>query len=115
MSLLPPIARVRQSFDQPEVADVSSVSGALAKGDLKFTLHGKKLRGSWVLVRTRNRQWLLIKHRDRFVSTDDLTVSKPLSVVSRRTMAGIAKAAQATPRQLALAAAADPPRAARTA
>ncbi|HEY2992246.1 MAG TPA: DNA polymerase ligase N-terminal domain-containing protein [Methylomirabilota bacterium] len=100
---------------EPEVADVSSVSGALAKGDLKFTLHGKKLRGSWVLVRTRNRQWLLIKHRDRFVSTDDLTVSKPLSVVSRRTMAGIAKAAQATPRQLALAAAADPPRAARTA
>src|SRR5437899_9913546 len=65
---------------EPEVADVSSVSGALAKGDLKFTLHGKKLRGSWVLVRTRNRQWLLIKHRDRFVSTDDLTVSKPLSV-----------------------------------
>jgi bifunctional non-homologous end joining protein LigD len=100
---------------EPEVADVSSVSGALAKGDLKFTLHGKKLRGSWVLVRTRNRQWLLIKHRDRFVSTDDLTVSRPLSVVSRRTMAGIAKAAQATPRQLALAAAADPPRAARTA
>ena len=100
---------------EPEVADVSSVSGALAKGDLKFTLHGKKLRGSWVLVRTRNRQWLLIKHRDRFVSTDDLTVSKPLSVVSRRTMAGIARAAQATPRQLALAAAADPPRAARTA
>ena len=100
---------------EPEVADVSSVSGALAKGDLKFTLHGKKLRGSWVLVRTRNRQWLLIKHRDRFVSTDYLMVSKPLSVVSRRTMAGIAKAAQATPRQLALAAAADPPRAARTA
>src|SRR5438128_8886097 len=94
---------------EPEVADVSSVSGALAKGDLKFTLHGKKLRGSWVLVRTRNRQWLLIKHRDRFVSTDDLTVSKPLSVVSRRTMAGIPKAAKATPRQLALAPTADPP------
>src|SRR5881409_1822438 len=87
---------------EPEVADVTA---ALAKGDLKLTLHGKKLRGSWVLVRTRNRQWLLIKHRDRFASADDLTVSKPLSVVSRRTMAGIARAAQATPRQLALAAA----------
>src|SRR5919204_159955 len=97
---------------EPEVPDVTA---ALAKGDLKFTLHGKKLRGSWVLVRTRNRQWLLIKHRDRFASTDDLTVTRPLSVVSRRTMAGIARAAQATPRQLALAAAADPPRAARTA
>ena len=97
---------------EPEVADVTA---ALAKGDLKLTLHGKKLRGSWVLVRTRNRQWLLIKHRDRFASADDLTVSKPLSVVSRRTMAGIARAARATPRQLASALAADPSRASRTA
>ena len=97
---------------EPQVPDVGA---ALAKGDLKFTLHGRKLRGSWVLVRTRNRQWLLIKHRDAAVSTEDLTLSKPLSVVSRRTMAGIARAARATPRQQALAAAADPPRPARTA
>jgi bifunctional non-homologous end joining protein LigD len=97
---------------EPEVPDVSA---ALAKGELKLTLHGKKLRGSWVLVRTRNRQWLLIKHRDAFASADDLTLSKPLSVVSRRTMGGIARAAQATPRQLALAAGADPPRVSRSA
>ena len=94
----------------PEVSDVTA---ALAKGDLKFSLRGSKLRGSWVLVRTRNRQWLLIKHRDRFVSTDDVTLKRPLSVVSRRTMAGIARAAGATPRQLELAAGADPPRAGR--
>ena len=97
---------------EPEVPDVTA---ALAKGDLKFTLHGRKLRGSWVLVRTRNRQWLLIKHRDRYASNEDVTVTSPLSVVSRRTMAGIARAARATPRQLTLAAAADPPRASRTA
>jgi hypothetical protein len=66
-------------------------------------------------VRTRNRQWLLIKHRDRFAAAEDLTVTRPNSVVSRRTMAGIARAARATPRQLALALAADPPRASRTA
>jgi bifunctional non-homologous end joining protein LigD len=95
---------------EPEVPDVTA---ALAKGELKFTIHGHKLRGSWVLVRTRNRQWLLIKHRDRFASTDDVTVKRPLSVVSRRSMAGIARAAGATPRQLELAAAADPPRAGR--
>jgi bifunctional non-homologous end joining protein LigD len=41
---------------KPEVEDVDA---ALAKGDLKFTLRGKKLRGSWVLVRMRSRQWLL--------------------------------------------------------
>ena len=92
---------------EPEVPDVDA---ALAKGDLKLTLHGRKLQGSWVLVRTRNRQWLLIKHRDTAASTDDLTVTRPLSVVSRRTMAGIARAAGATERQLALAQAADPPR-----
>src|SRR5579862_1679024 len=48
----------------PEVPDVEA---ALSKGDLKFTLHGEKLRGSWVLVRTKfgssaKPQWLLIKH-----------------------------------------------------
>ena len=92
----------------PESPDVTR---ALAKGDLKVTLHGRKLKGSWVLVRTRDRQWLLIKHRDAFASpTTDLTVQNPLSVVSRRTMAGIARAAGATADQLAKAAAADPPR-----
>ena len=95
--------------------ETPNVTAALAKGDVKFTLHGRKLRGSWVLVRTRNRQWLLIKHRDRFAGSEDLTLTRPLSVVSRRTMAGIARAAGATPRQLAVAAAADPPRATRTA
>jgi bifunctional non-homologous end joining protein LigD len=44
-----------------------------AKGDLKFTLHGDKLHGSWVLVRMRHDRnggkrtnWLLIKHRDEY-------------------------------------------------
>ena len=35
---------------EPEVDDVDA---ALAKGDLKFTLHGAKLKGSWVLVQMR--------------------------------------------------------------
>src|SRR5712691_5635082 len=54
---------------KPEAPDVNA---ALKKGDLKFTLKGKKLRGSWVLVRTRgfgskaDKSWLLIKHRDAF-------------------------------------------------
>jgi bifunctional non-homologous end joining protein LigD len=97
---------------QPETDDVTA---ALAKGEIKFSLSGRKLKGSWVLVRTRNRQWLMIKHRDRFASSEDLTVTRPLSVVSRRTMAGIARAGGASPRQLALAQAADPPRLTRSA
>ena len=39
---------------EPEVEDVER---ALQKGDLKFQLYGRKLRGSWVLVRIRDRQW----------------------------------------------------------
>jgi len=89
---------------EPEVEDVDR---ALAKGDLKFTLHGQKLRGSWVLVRMRERQWLLIKHRDNAASTADITAAKPRSAVSRRTLASIARAAGASPRQLAQAEAAD--------
>jgi bifunctional non-homologous end joining protein LigD len=86
----------------------ADVERQLAKGDLKFVLLGEKLAGSWVLVRTRPRQWLLIKHRDEYVREDDLTVAKPLSVVSGRTLAQIAQAAGATPKQVTQAAGADP-------
>jgi len=79
----------------PEVADVER---ALEKGDLKFILHGKKLRGSWVLVRTRGyggggegKSWLLIKHRDQYAATGDIVAEKPRSVISRRLLAQIAR------------------------
>ncbi|MFN2520360.1 MAG: DNA polymerase ligase N-terminal domain-containing protein [Candidatus Limnocylindria bacterium] len=75
---------------EPESDDVGA---ALERGELKFTLRGKKLRGGWVLVRTRGRQWLLIKHRDRSASKEkDITLTAPRSVKSRRLLAGIAKA-----------------------
>lgn len=79
---------------QPESDDVEK---ALEKGDLKFSLRGKKLRGSWVLVRTHGygskegKSWLLIKHRDEFASEKDVTVEEPRSVLSRRLLAGIAR------------------------
>jgi len=69
----------------------------LKKGDLKFTLHGKKLRGSWALVRTKgygsraDKSWLLIKHRDKFASTKDITATRPRSVVSHKLLADIAR------------------------
>ncbi|HYM14683.1 MAG TPA: non-homologous end-joining DNA ligase, partial [Dehalococcoidia bacterium] len=46
----------------------------IAAGKLSFTLRGKKLRGSWTLVRTARspKDWLLIKHRDEFASTRDV-------------------------------------------
>src|SRR5882757_2718471 len=46
----------------------------LAAGKLSFELRGEKLKGSFALVKTKEaKQWLLIKHKDRFVTTDDVT------------------------------------------
>jgi len=80
---------------EPEVPDVDE---ALKKGDLKFTLHGRKLKGSWVLVRTRGfgskpskTSWLLIKHRDKFTSTADIASKEPYSVKTQRLLADIAR------------------------
>jgi bifunctional non-homologous end joining protein LigD len=75
----------------PESDDVDA---ALKKGDLKFTLDGFKLKGSWVLVRTGGRwgsksgagdarSWLLIKHRDDWAGDVDIAEFAPLSVKSR--------------------------------
>jgi bifunctional non-homologous end joining protein LigD len=74
----------------PEGGDVEA---ALKKGDLKFTLNGYKLKGSWVLVRTGGRypgarsgadgrSWLLIKHRDEWAGDLDIAEFAPLSVKS---------------------------------
>jgi len=66
------------------------------KGDFKFVLQGKRLRGSWVLVRTRRdekgkAQWLLIKHRDEYaVEGSDVTAEHQTSVATRRSMEEIA-------------------------
>jgi bifunctional non-homologous end joining protein LigD len=69
------------------------------KGDLKFTLHGEKLHGSWVLVRMRNNRdggkrtnWLLIKHRDEYAREGKANniLDEDRSVASGRTMDQIA-------------------------
>jgi bifunctional non-homologous end joining protein LigD len=71
----------------PQVDDIDA---ALKKGDLKLTLDGYKLKGSWVLVRTSgrypggggDRSWLLIKHRDEWAGDVDITEFAPASVKS---------------------------------
>jgi len=80
---------------EPECPDVDD---SLQKGEIKFVLDGRKLQGSWVLVRTRSlgkdptrSAWLLIKHRDQYASTNDVTQEKPRSVASHRLLAEIAR------------------------
>jgi bifunctional non-homologous end joining protein LigD len=85
----------------PEVDDVDA---ALKKGDLKFTLDGVKLKGSWVLVRTGgrgkgsggggwssggDRSWLLIKHKDDWAGAVDIAEFAPLSVKTKGDFADI--------------------------
>ena len=70
--------------------DSDDVAASLEHGELKFVLYGQKLRGSWVLVRTRNKNWLLIKHRDAYASTQDITRLEPGSVLSGRSLSEIA-------------------------
>jgi len=88
----------------PESPDVDA---ALAQGQLKLTLQGTKLHGSWVLVRTRGRPgqaraaWLLIKHRDEWAKgggskndeddKEDVTEREPRSAVSQRLLVEIAR------------------------
>ena len=79
------------------IPESDDIGAALQKGDLKFTLEGKKLRGSWVIVRTHgfgskpDKSWLLIKHRDKYASDKDITTSQPRSVLSKRLLAEIAR------------------------
>jgi bifunctional non-homologous end joining protein LigD len=72
---------------------------ALKSGDLKFTLEGSRLHGSWVLVRMKNDRygsgkrtnWLLIKHRDEFArpGDHDEILAEDRSVASGRPLAAI--------------------------
>ncbi len=80
------------------IPDDPDVDSSLRKGELKFTLQGAKLKGSWVLVRTHgygqraDRSWLLIKHRDRYAGTEDIATTQPRSATSKRLLAEIARA-----------------------
>jgi len=80
-------------YDESEAPDVDE---ALRAGQLKFSLYGAKLHGSWALVRTviggsPRTKWLLVKHRDGYASSEDLTIKKPRSAVSNKLLAEIAK------------------------
>ncbi|MFZ1489708.1 MAG: DNA polymerase ligase N-terminal domain-containing protein [Ilumatobacteraceae bacterium] len=58
---------------------------ALHAGELKFALHGTKLAGRFVIVRTGDDQWLLIKKRDEAAVPGWRAEDHPTSVLSGRT------------------------------
>src|SRR2546429_4095780 len=80
---------------EPESGDgVDALRDGYARGDLKFVLHGDRLKGGWVLVRMKRPgrpQWLLIKHRDEYATdTGDIVADATTSVTTGRTMDDIA-------------------------
>jgi bifunctional non-homologous end joining protein LigD len=99
-----------RGFWSPEGA--KTTEDAFKAGDLKFTLEGAKLKGSWVLVRMRGDRfggkrinWLLIKHRDENSRTGDADalLSEDRSVASGRTMQQIADGIGKRPKPFMLA------------
>ena len=97
----------RGTFDL--LGDVAS-DAQLARGDLKFRLHGEKLNGDFAIVRMKGakkgNEWLLIKKRDEFAAAGWDVEALAYSVLSGRTQEEIARnlPARQTKRQTAGAA-----------
>jgi bifunctional non-homologous end joining protein LigD len=86
---------VTTSHDQEEEA----IREGLRRGDLKITFHGERLEGSFALIRMKfsrdgssssKPQWLLIKHRDEYATTEDIVAENMTSIDTGRTMEEIA-------------------------
>ena len=84
----------RGTYDADDGGGAESLRRGYEKGELRFVMHGKRLRGGFVLARLRRPgrpQWLLIKRRDDYSDADrDITAEVTTSVVSKRTMDQIA-------------------------
>ncbi|HEX2396216.1 MAG TPA: DNA ligase D [Bacteroidales bacterium] len=66
---------------------------SLESGQLKITLYGHKLKGEFAFVRTSRQgenSWLMIKHRDEFATTEDITLQDK-SVQSGKTIDDVKK------------------------
>ena len=82
-------------WDEGVWAPMEDVDAAktLDSGEIRFVLDGHKLKGSWTLVRTGDRKWLLMKRRDEYAKPDvDITLAEPRSVRTKRLLVEIAKA-----------------------
>ena len=85
---------IRELVKGREEAEETAEAG-LRDGNLKFTLYGKKLHGSFALVRTRGlggarEAWLLIKHKDEYCVPGYDANNYDLSAASNRSMEQIA-------------------------
>jgi DNA ligase D-like protein (predicted 3'-phosphoesterase) len=84
----------RGTYEADDGGGAQSLRRGYEKGELRFVMHGKRLRGGFVLARLRRPgrpQWLLIKRRDDYADPErDITAEESTSVVTKRTMEQIA-------------------------
>lgn len=94
-------------WDQGTWEPLGDPEEGFSRGNLKFVLHGSKLRGKWALIRMGSRgkgrggesekpNWLLIKERDEYARTPDdeaITEEAPNSVATNRDLDAIARSA----------------------
>jgi bifunctional non-homologous end joining protein LigD len=83
----------RECNDKAEAEEVAKLG--LEKGNLKFSLYGKKLQGSFALIRTKGlggsrEAWLFIKHRDQYCRAGYDANDYDFSAVSNRSLSQIA-------------------------
>ena len=72
-------------WDTGNYTSEQEISDQFIKGKITFTLFGQKLKGRFSLIKiTRANQWLLIKGDDEFKSEEDLTITRPESVLTGR-------------------------------
>jgi bifunctional non-homologous end joining protein LigD len=84
-----------------EIEPDGSAAEQLAAGELKFTLHGQKLNGGFVLIRAglrssgarQGKNWLLIKRQDEYADRSWNIDRYDRSVLTGRTLEEIAAAA----------------------
>jgi bifunctional non-homologous end joining protein LigD len=70
-------------WDTGKYTSEQEISDQFKNGKITFTLFGQKLKGRFSLLKTsRENQWLLIKGHDEFESKDDLTMTRPESVLT---------------------------------
>lgn len=87
---------IRSIITDKDEGDKAMQKG-LKEGNLKFRLYGKKLQGSFALVRTKGfgntkgESWLLIKHRDEFAKKGYDAAEYDFSAVTNRSIAEILK------------------------
>ncbi|HYT44867.1 MAG TPA: DNA polymerase ligase N-terminal domain-containing protein, partial [Methylomirabilota bacterium] len=74
-------------WDTGSYTTEQELSNQLQSGKITVTLFGQKLKGKYLLVKRKREgnQWLLIKANDQYASAEELTMTRPESVLTKRT------------------------------